>query len=203
MKRRLKKKANNRNWFVYCRNNPLKYKDLNGMEIDTSELIGSEYNLYNTARNQLIKTKRGREIINNLEKTSIKYIIQITHDGRNGFNPKNKTITWDPDKIVGTGDDKTLSPETLLMHEMGHAEQDRINPLPLYPSDDERIKIENENIIFNENPVAKERGDGIRNNYFDWTYSAINGKLDKVNKEFNGPMSKKTHDIITKNSEEK
>ena len=46
------------------------------------------------------------------------------------------------------GDGKEISPSSLLLHELGHAYQDKKRSLPIEPSESQRYKIENLNLFF-------------------------------------------------------
>ena len=59
----------------------------------------------------------------------------------------------------------------------------------IYPTVEQRIDIENQNIWNTENPIAEELGDGIRNNYFDWKYTTENGRLNQINELYYDTMN--------------
>ncbi len=160
--------------YHYAGNNPVKYTDPNGKVIYISEPDDTKYNKARYALKELLKTKRGAELINKLQSSSEIYYITINSDKENAYD--ENVISWDPDCVGYTEDGKKISSITLLGHELGHAEQDLDGELlsakELYSSGmkseeiaDYILKKENENVKKTENPIANERGEAVRSDY--------------------------------------
>jgi hypothetical protein len=137
-----------------------------GRIIDTTKLSKVQKKEYDEAIKHISKTKRGKELVDNLTKSKVVFVVVINKGGKNdSYNPKKRMITWDSSNglIVGSGD--IQSPAIGLAHEMGHAEQhikgELRKGIPL-------IDIENNNLKNTETPIAKELKEGIRKDYYDW-----------------------------------
>jgi hypothetical protein len=89
------------------------------------------------------------------------------YKGDSGYDPNTRTINWDPRLAVMAGDGKVLTPTLLLGHEFGHAFLDDTGT-SLRSFDDAN---ENLNIRLNENPIARQLGLGVRQDYYDWQYT--------------------------------
>ena len=148
--------------YHYAGNNPVKYVDPDGKVINTSKLSDSQLIKYNKARSELMKTERGKIIIEKLENASIEFIIVVSDKLNNNYAPDTKTVTWDPSEFLLFAEGDILDPVTLLGHELGHALQDLEGKLPLLPTEKQREQSENENLTENEIPIAKERKNHIR-----------------------------------------
>ena len=59
---------------------------------------------------------------------------------------------------------------TLLFHELGHAYQDLNGELKLNPTIKEIEATENDNIKYNETPVAKSRKNYVRSTYSEFFF---------------------------------
>ena len=180
--------------FHYAGNNPVRYTDPDGREESTSELTKSELEIYKAARQKLLHTLRGSQVMTKIRESKTVYKVKINNAGINGYDPKGKIIHWDPKKILVSGDCNEISPESLLQHELGHAYQDEKKPLPLEPKLDEKLQIEDENVFLNELPVTVARGEGKRIDYLDWIYSVRDGYIYNVNTGFIGPKPKQFYD---------
>jgi hypothetical protein len=86
----------------------------------------------------------------------------------NGYDPKTRTINWDPTIGIMAGDDKVITPALILGHELGHAFLQDISVGPIKPL---MLEDENRNIAINENPIARQLGLGVRSDYYDWQYT--------------------------------
>ena len=153
--------------YHYAGNNPVKYTDPDGKVINTSNLNDTQLKIYNKARNELMKTQRGKEIIEKLEGAPVEFTIQMSDKLNNKYDPNNKTVTWDPTEFLLFAEGDVLDPISLLGHELGHALQDLEARLPLEPTEKQRQEYENENVIQNEIPIATERKNHIRNKGYD------------------------------------
>ena len=166
----------NSNLYHYAGNNPVKYVDPDGRKFDTSSLTNDELQRFNMAIQELKKTERGNYVITILENTPTLFIIKHNNNGNNSYLPNENVINWDSNKFLSASFDiingdvlhkGIIDPITLLMHELGHAYQDTTN---IFQNVTDPIEIENMNIKENENPVAQERDNFIRTNYFDFLF---------------------------------
>ena len=159
---------------MYFIDAPLMYTDPDGRKIYISELDDTKYQKAKFALNELMKTKRGAELINKLHASSEKFYITINSEKDNYYD--GNVIRWDPDCVGYTQENEKLSSITLLGHELGHAEQDldgellSMNELLASKMTSEEIteyilKKENENLEATEQPIAHERGDAERLDY--------------------------------------
>ena len=162
--------------YHYAGNNPVRYVDSDGREFDTSSLTNDELQRFNIAIQELKKTKRGNYVITILENTPTLFIIKHNNNGNNSYLPNENVINWDSNKFLSASFDiingdvlhkGIIDPITLLMHELGHAYQDTTN---IFQNVTDPIEIENMNIKENENPVAQERDNFIRTNYYDFLF---------------------------------
>jgi RHS repeat-associated protein len=165
--------------YHYAGNNPVKYVDPDGKELDVSQLDEGQRKTFQKAYDAIAKTDRGVEILGKLVFSQTKYKVTMNNEGKDEYDTDTKTISWDPSIALMTGDDSVITPIVALAHELGHGYQDdislgRIRNTPL-------TDIENQNVKMNENPIAKERGDGIRQDYFDWKFEFRTSAIDSTN----------------------
>ena len=100
-----------------------------------------------------------------MENAQIEIIIKMNNSSRNKYNPVDKTLEWDSNKNLLSVDGNIVDAITLLGHEIGHAYQDIIEQRLLVYTDEKIKKNEEDNIRINENPIAMERNNYIRNSY--------------------------------------
>nr|WP_318682055.1 M91 family zinc metallopeptidase [uncultured Treponema sp.] len=174
--------------------------DPDGRDIDVSGLCTSDLIKYANAKKELRQTERGRELLSNLENSTNKYKISLNSRSKNNYDPATKTVNWDPNRRLGCTDGKELSPSVLLAHELGHAEQDMISPLPINPTYEERLQIENENVKNTENPIAATLNSAIRKNYNDVVYASEKNKICgyDLSKIPRGPLTKTQTEMVDK-----
>ena len=173
----------NGNLYHYAGNNPVRYMDPDGRKFDTSEISKSEECLkrFNIAISELKKTERGAFIIKQLEESKIVFTITHNNNNKNKYNPENKTIEWDSNRILvkefhfDSEQKKWIYDEyvdaiTLLGHELGHAYQDLTGLLPDSATQQQQELLDDKNIEENENPIAKERGYYERKNHREFLH---------------------------------
>ncbi len=161
----------------------MKYTDPDGRKIDTSEISNNKECLrrFNITISELKKTERGAFIIKQLEESKIVYTITHNNNNKNKYNPENKTIEWDSNRILvkefhfDSKEEKWIYDEyidaiTLLGHELGHAYQDYTGELPESVTHQQQELLDDKNIEENERPIAKERGCYERKDHREFLY---------------------------------
>ena len=166
--------------YHYAGNNPVKYIDPDGRIIDTSQLNDEDLKKYNIAITELRKDSRATQVIDALEKSEIIFSITMNSHSNNKYDPAKKEILWDSNKILIKDFDikedgnlefnDMIDSITLLFHELGHAYQDLNGELKLNPTIKEIEAIENDNIKYNEAPVAKSRKNYVRSTYSEFLF---------------------------------
>ena len=137
--------------------------------MDTSQLSEEQQKVYDQAIDKILETDRGEEIMIRLIVQSFTtYKIEMNNDGKNGYDPETKTVTWDPSIALMAGDDNAITPVVVLAHELGHAYQDDVSWGKL--NQFLTLELEDQNVRMTENPIAKAFGNGIRKDYFDWKF---------------------------------
>jgi hypothetical protein len=162
----------------------VKYTDPDGEELDLSELDEKQRAKFEEAYNKLLETERGKEILSKIAFSENKYTVKMNNVGDDGYEPKTRTINWDPELGAMAGDDKILTPALLLGHELGHA---FMHETRRGASEHLNLDEENLNIKLNENPIAGQLGLGTRNDYHDWQYTFYS---DGVNSTKTPPYNK-------------
>jgi RHS repeat-associated protein len=98
--------------------------------------------------------------------------IKINHDNDDSYNPRTRTVNWDPHSALRTTTGGHQTPAMGLGHEMAHGTGnrhqfaiDKITPDSRYGNKEERRVIRNY-----ENPAARELGESPRYNHNGTTY---------------------------------
>jgi len=159
------------NWYSYVSNNPVKHVDPTGEEIVLSEDATEEQKkAYNEAIEYLQSSETAESLIGGLEKTEEVITIEFIDNHEDSYNFATNTVEWDPSSGLEVGrKGKIQTPASGLAHEFGHAEQDldgRFEGIDLR-NISERLKIEAENLINTENPIARQLGEPRRGHYLD------------------------------------
>jgi RHS repeat-associated protein len=154
-----------KNFFVYCLNNPIDYYDDNGLTI-TFHNKKAEAAL-KSAYDTIGRTKRGREIIKIIEDSPIEFNIYFESApgprGGSAYIAGTRNIYIDPCTIkygfyTWQGENRKPGFDwndyvRVLAHELGH-----VAIIPGGRSEELEYQYERLNILFNENPIMLEMG---------------------------------------------
>ena len=120
--------------YAWCGNNPMRFVDPDGKKIVVGTWYGRMFaklgfnNFEAKVTNQL-ETLKGldlgiNEMITSLEETPTNFYIEYENNKNNHYNPANNTIKYDPNDYIRR-DGEIRPPEAALVHELGHAENDK------------------------------------------------------------------------------
>lgn len=113
--------------FVYTANNPILYIDPDGKKIVFPENASPDFKKAFTRSWGFINRNCADDIFAKLEKSKQIYTISETKGGSH-YNPKTRTISWDPNSGSTIREGVDLSPTVILNHEGDHDLQHDQNP---------------------------------------------------------------------------
>ena len=110
--------------YAFCANNPINYFDPDGRKIYYAPGISQEFKAKFAATIKYMNKKGTAGNIAKLQASdNIYYINEAGSIATTNFDPRNKTINWDPDHLLYTDDNILVSPATILAHEADHAQK--------------------------------------------------------------------------------
>ena len=157
------------NLYVYAINNPITWVDPSGLEIELRGGTAEQRQEYERAIAHLKQSPTFRYIWQKVYDANV-FTIVFHNDLRSEYNPRTKTIYWDPTGGIQVWGG-TFSAAMALAHEMGHAAQhleggfDAYLAIPkrnINQRDRERARIEADNLARFETPIAQELGETTR-----------------------------------------
>jgi len=80
------------------------------------------------AAGHALKTHGSGSFMRTLERSKTVYTIAESKNLESSFNSKNNTLTWSSNTMLLTTNGTSLSPTTVLNHELDHAAQKDQNP---------------------------------------------------------------------------
>jgi hypothetical protein len=114
--------------YAYCKENPVRFIDPDGRLIVFAHGVSDQFKKnYMTAKQALITHNSGG-FIKTLEDSKTTYTITESSNLESSFNSKNNAITWSSNAMLLTTNGTSLSPTTILNHELDHAAQKDQNP---------------------------------------------------------------------------
>ena len=106
--------------YVFVANNPIILVDSDGRKIVFAKGASSEFKAAFKAAIQHLNKNNAGGIAAHLEKSKITYYIAEKTEGNSYFKPSTQTVYWNPSLGLETDEGHTLSPTTILNHELGH-----------------------------------------------------------------------------------
>jgi hypothetical protein len=108
-----------------------------------------------------------QRIIARVERAHAQYTLRIVHDDADGYDPRSRTISWDPHSALRTTRGGRQSPALGLGHELDHAAEPwrlrdagEVRRLPGFDNAEERRVIRG-----SERHAAHTLGEGVRTNH--------------------------------------
>jgi len=170
------------NSYAYALNNPFRYFDPSGLEIKFSQESWAAFKTwkedYDRAIEYLKQSSEFRNLYNTLLTSEEVFWIHFRTDQYNAFvaegDANRNWIYWDSRHGLVLKDDTVMSPALILAHEMGHAER--------YANGDYwgryyNQTIESDNLTRWEDPIARQLGEYVRE---DYDFVASSNKYVKV-----------------------
>ena len=154
------------NMYAYCQNNPVLFVDPSGCIIILApDATEEQIEQYLRAIAYLKQSAVGKELIERLDSSKVKFFIHFIDDGNMSYDSISNVIYFDISSGLILKDGSSVQSAALgLAHEMGHAAQD-LDGFVFYKKDID--KLEASNLEMYETPIARELGEPIRTHYSD------------------------------------
>lgn len=150
--------------YAYCLNNPVRFVDPDGRVVRFAPGVSAQFKKDYMAAGHALKTHNSGSFMRILEKSKTVYTIAESNSLYSKFDVKTNTITWASNVMMLTTNGTSISPTTILNHELDHAAQKDQNPAQQKQdgntkSTDYKNKEEKRVITGSEQQTAKNLGE--------------------------------------------